>query len=215
MENIDLTKYNCNYEIQFVQLMVDVLKPYIEFQSFDTQEKRVNLAGESVPRKGLRIFLKKENGIQESIDENGFIQFIQVDFSTIRSELKEMYTDELTKEQENKRNFDTITRGTSDRRRRSKPHDMSKTEYDDKMAYYGTSLSNNPYKDILTSDGIPVLDTIDGNYNCYKSNINSINNNIHKLEKIGQICFERTKTIQDVLLFLNNVKDHYNFNPIT
>ena len=51
MENINLTKYNCNYEIQFVQLMVDVLKPYIEFQSFDTQEKRVNLAGESVPRK--------------------------------------------------------------------------------------------------------------------------------------------------------------------
>ena len=89
MENIDLTKYNCNYELQFVQFMVDVLKPYIDFQSFDTEEKRINLAGESVPKKGLRIFLKKENGIQESIDENGFIQFIQVDFSTIRSELKE------------------------------------------------------------------------------------------------------------------------------
>ena len=110
MENIDLKKYNCNYELQFVQLMVEVLKPYIEFQSFDTEGKRENLAGESVPKKGLRIFLKKENGIQESIDENGFIQFIQVDFSTIRSEMKEKYTDELTKEQVKKRHFDTITR---------------------------------------------------------------------------------------------------------
>ena len=138
MENIDLTKYNCNYEIQFVQLMVEVLKPYIEFQSFDTEEKRVNLVGESVPKKGLRIFLKKENGIQESIDENGFIQFIQVDFSTIRSELKEKYTDELTKEQENKRNFDTITRGNmGPYGGRSKPHDMGQNEYDEKMEYYG------------------------------------------------------------------------------
>ena len=203
MENIDLAKYNCNYELQFVQLMVEVLKPYIEFQSFDTEEKRINLAGESVPKKGLRIFLKKENGIQESIDENGFIQFIQVDFSTIRSELKEKYTDELTKEQENKRNFDTITRGTSDRRRRSKPHDMSKTEYDEKMEYYESP----PRTGLGINDPIPPSE--------YEKRIRAINYNIRKLEDIGKICFQRTKTIQDVLLFLNNVKDHYNFNPIT
>ena len=45
--------------------------------------------------------------------------------------------------------------------------------------------------------------------------VRSINNNIRKLEEIGKICFQRTKTIQDVLLFLNNVKNHYNFNPLT
>ena len=192
MENIDLTKYNCNYELQFVQFMVDVLKPYIDFQSFDTEEKRINLAGESVPKKGLRIFLKKENGIQESIDENGFIQFIQVDFSTIRSELKEKYTDELTKEQEKKRHFDTITRGNmGPYGGRSKPHDMSKTEFDEKMEYYGSQSSE------------------------YEKKIRSININTHKLEEIGKICYGRTKTIQDVLHFLNNVKDHYNFNAIT
>tara|TARA_B100001115_G_C15845178_1_gene425361 strand:+ start:3370 stop:3948 length:579 start_codon:yes stop_codon:yes gene_type:complete len=192
MENIDLTKYNCNYELQFVQFMVDVLKPYIDFQSFDTEEKRINLAGESVPKKGLRIFLKKENGIQESIDENGFIQFIQVDFSTIRSELKEKYTDELTKEQEKKRHFDTITRGNmGPYGGRSKPHDMSKTEFDEKMEYYGSQSSE------------------------YEKRIRAINYNIRKLEEIGKICYGRTKTIQDVLHFLNNVKDHYNFNAIT
>ena len=204
MENIDLTKYNCNYEIQFVQLMVEVLKPYIEFQSFDIEEKRVNLAGESVPKKGLRIFLKKENGIQESIDENGFIQFIQVDFSTIRSELKEKYTDELTKEQENKRNFDTITRGNmGPYGGRAKPHDMDKTEYDEKMEYYGYlhKITINP----------PQPHTLPE----YEKRIRAINYNIRKLEDIGKICFQRTKTIQDVLHFLNNVKDHYNFNPIT
>ena len=201
MENIDLTKYNCNYEIQFVQLMVEVLKPYIEFQSFDTEEKRVNLAGESVPKKGLRIFLKKENGIQESIDENGFIQFIQVDFSTIRSEMKEMYMDELTNEQENKRNFDTITRGNmGPYGGRSKPHDMGQNEYDEKMEYYGY------LRKITVNNPSPSE---------YEKRIRAINYNIRKLEDIGKICFQRTKTIQDVLHFLNNVKDHYNFNPIT
>ena len=201
MENIDLTKYNCNYEIQFVQLMVEVLKPYIEFQSFDTEEKRVNLAGEFVPKKGLRIFLKKENRIQESIDENGFIQFIQVDFSTIRSELKEKYTDELTKEQENKRNFDTITRGNmGPYGGRSKPHDMGQNEYDEKMEYYGY------LRKITVNNPSPSE---------YEKRIRAINYNIRKLEDIGKICFQRTKTIQDVLHFLNNVKDHYNFNPIT
>ena len=197
MENIDLTKYNCNYEIQFVQFMVEVLKPYIEFQSYDTEEKRVNLAGESVPKKGLRIFLKKENGIQESIDENGFIQFIQVDFSTIRSEMKEMYMDELTNEQENKKQFDTITRGNmGPYGGRAKPHDMDKTEYDEKIKYYET-----PPEQHRKSE--------------YKKKINSINDNLRKIEEIGKICYGRTRTIQDVLLFLNNVKDHYNFNPIT
>ena len=39
MEDIDLTRYNFNYEIQYVQFMVELLKPYIEFQSFDTDEK--------------------------------------------------------------------------------------------------------------------------------------------------------------------------------
>ena len=210
MENINLTKYNCNYEIQFVQFMVEVLKPYIEFQSYDTEEKRVNLAGESVPKKGLRIFLKKENGIQESIDENGFIQFIQVDFSTIRSEMKEMYMDELTNEQENKKQFDTITRGNVRLGRglryypgRSKPHDMDKTEYDEKNKYYETPPEPSSAGPMQRQPSE------------YEKKINSINDNLRKIEEIGKICYGRTRTIQDVLLFLNNVKDHYNFNKIT
>ena len=205
MENIDLTKYNCNYEIQFVQLMVDVLKPYIEFQSFDTQEKRVNLAGEPVPRKGLRIFLKKENGIQESIDENGFIQFIQVDFSTIRSEMKEMYTDELNKEKKGKREWDKIINGTPwESHCAQKAQSTHNHEYDKKLEYYGNA--GHRFKHTVTDT--PQLPE-------YEKRIRAINNNIRKLEEIGKICFQRTKKIQDVLLFLNNVKDHYNFNPIT
>ena len=210
MENIDLTKYNCNYEIQFVQFMVEVLKPYIEFQSYDTEEKRVNLAGESVPKKGLRIFLKKENGIQESIDENGFIQFIQVDFSTIRSEMIKRYTNELTNEQENKKQFDTITRGNVRMGRglrydpgRSKPHDMDKTEYDEKNKYYETPPEPSSAGPMQRQPSE------------YEKKINSINDNLRKIEEIGKICYGRTRTIQGVLLFLNNVKDHYNFNPIT
>ena len=196
MENIDLGKYNCNYEIQFVEFMVEILKSYIDFQSFDTEQKTINLAGNLVPKKGLRIFLKKENGIQEPIDENGFIQFIQVDFSTIRSQLGEKYRNELSKEQENKKQFDAITK-PNPYGGRSKPHDMSKIEYDQKIEYYRTTT--------------PVGHTLPG----YQLKIGSINRNIRNLEEIGKICFSRTKTIQDVLRFLNHVKDHYNFNATT
>ena len=57
---VDITKYNINYELQYVQFMVGLLRPYIEFECFDTEEKTTNLAGESVPKKGLKIFRKKE-----------------------------------------------------------------------------------------------------------------------------------------------------------
>ena len=203
MENIDLTKYNFNYEIQFIQFMVELLKPYIEFQSFDTDEKKINLAGESVPKKGLRIFLKKENGIQESIDENGFIQFIQGDFSNIRHDMKVMYTDELKKEQKYKTEFDTITRGNmGPYGSRSKPHDMGNAEYDKKLKYYGYNVVRGK----VHADPDPL-----SQMSSYELKTRTITLNVQKLEQIGKICFQKTKTIKDVLLFLNNVKDHYNF----
>ena len=202
MEDIDLTRYNFNYEIQYVQFMVELLKPYIEFQSFDTDEKKNNLAGESVPKKALRIFLKKENGIQESIDENGFIQFIQVDFSNIRHDMKVMYIDELKKEQKYKTEFDTITRGHLGRRGRSKPHNMSTAEYDKKLKYYGYNIER-----VSINHTEPL-----SQMSSYELKTRTLKLNVEKLEQIGKICFQKTKTIKDVLLFLNNVKDHYNFN---
>ena len=91
-----------------------------------------------------------------------------------------------------KKHFDTITRGNmGPYGGRSKPHDMGQIEYDEKMAYYESQPSE------------------------YEKKIRAIGNNTRKLEDIGRNCYGRTKTIQDVLHFLNNVKDHYNFNPIT
>ena len=109
MEEINLQKYNLKFEIQYVQFMVKLLKPYVEFEQFNTTESTVNLAGESVLKKGLKIFLKKENGIQESIDANQFIQFIQVDFPYIIREKVNMYKGELDKEEKEKKNFEITT----------------------------------------------------------------------------------------------------------
>ena len=124
--------------------------------------------------------------------------------------MKEMYMDELTNEQENKKQFDTITRGNVRMGRglrydpgRSKPHDMDKTEYDEKNKYYETPQAP-------SSAGAMQRQPSE-----YEKKINSINDNLRKIEEIGKICYGRTRTIQDVLLFLNNVKDHYNFNKIT
>ena len=119
MEEINLQKYSLKFEIQYVQFMVELLKPYVEFEQFNTTESTVNLAGESVLKKGLKMFLKKENGIQESIDANQFIQFIQGDFPYIIQEKINMYKGELDKEEKEKKNFE-ITNTSHERYRSSR-----------------------------------------------------------------------------------------------
>ena len=59
MEEINLQKYNLKFEIQYVQFMVKLLKPYVEFEQFNTTESTVNLAGESVLKKRIKDIFKE------------------------------------------------------------------------------------------------------------------------------------------------------------
>ena len=88
-------------------------------------------------------------------------------------------------------------------RGRSKPHDMGNAEYDKKLKYYGYI--------VVRGNVHPDTDPL-SQMSSYELKTRTITLNVQKLEQIGKICFQKTKTIKDVLLFLNNVKDHYNFN---
>ena len=175
MEEINLEKYNLTFEIQYVQYMVELLKPYVEFEQFNTTESTVDIAGEPVLKKGLKMFLKKENGIQESIGVNQFIQFIQVDFPNIIQEKFNFLSNELTK---NEKEIVKLYYGGSGGRGGGCPEGMDKNEYNEKRKYNSKTKKELSYKE-------------------------------HNLERIKKYSWDRIKTIDEVLRFLTNVKDHY------
>ena len=206
MEEINLQKYSLKFEIQYVQFMVELLKPYVEFEQFNTTESTVNLAGESVLKKGLKMFLKKENGIQESIDANQFIQFIQGDFPYIIQEKINMYKGELDKEEKEKKNFEITTTSHGRYGSRRCPEGMDVHEYLEKKKYYEeiTDLEGNSIK---AEENKPVT-----TYTRYLLKMRPLRIKSNNLENIKKVYWDRIKTIEGVLHFLNNVKDHYNFN---
>ena len=226
MEEIDLEKYNFTYEIQYVQFMVELLKPYVEFEQFNTTESTVDIAGKSVLRRGLHIDLRKESGGKNPIDANQFIQFIQVDFPKIIEERRKMYNDEIEQEEKWRRTFQYVTRKPLERKKKavkkkdriiqeqnkkvvkvkkcgrwpagiSCPEDMDQNEYSEKCKYY--------------------IDTTDcegnccdnGKYTHYSLKLNSLILNLVNLDEINKVYWKRITTIDEVLRFLTNVKDHY------
>ena len=78
---------------------------------------------------------------------------------------------------------------------------MGNAEYDKKLKYYGYNVR------VSINPAVPL-----SQMSSYELKTRTITLNVKKLGEIGRVCFEKTKTIKDVLLFLNNVKDHYNFN---
>lgn len=209
---VDITKYNINYELQYVQFMVGLLRPYIEFECFDTEEKTTNLAGESVPKKGLKIFRKKEGSDPELIDENDFIQFIQVDFLNLCEEAKKKCNDELTKEKKGKREFEGKSKSYGPGGGTTIPQDMQRKNYDSKIEYYRninvsmTGFTTSQDEILLDGSSSVVPPQFSKNFALKQHFLKS---NIDKLEQISKVCFERISLIEDVLLFLKNVKDHY------
>ena len=117
METIDLYQFgfdyrtnDFSYEIQYVQFMIKLLEPSIDFKVVNTDESIINLAGEPSLKKGLKMFVKKANGIQELIDKNQFIQFIQIEFPKLVKKKQTIINDEIKWEIDEKEKFHTNTR---------------------------------------------------------------------------------------------------------
>tara|TARA_B100000745_G_C20051774_1_gene358691 strand:- start:95 stop:763 length:669 start_codon:yes stop_codon:yes gene_type:complete len=220
MENIDLKRYsfdykdlNFIYEIQYIQFMIELLEPYIEFNVVNTNETTTNLSGEPTLRKGLKIFVKKDHGIQESIDENQFIQFIQVEFPKVVKGKQQMFKEEMSKENQEKVEFEKNAKHT-DRMGRNNfvttytcPQNMDQSEYDEKYNYYVDTVdsSGNSYKPtMLLNEPTYTLTRFALKMKHKKDKINTLEN----ILKINRI---KHSTVRGVIHFLNIVKDHYIF----
>ena len=70
MEDINLDDYDLSYEIQYIQLFIELLKPYIKFEIKNQFEKSFN------------IYLIN-GGQSRKLNQKQFIYFIQLDFPRI------------------------------------------------------------------------------------------------------------------------------------
>ena len=73
MEDIDFKKYDLLYELQYVQLFIELLSPYIKFTS-------IKNGAESI----MKIYLINDNK-KHLLTQKQFIYFIQLDFPRIIS----------------------------------------------------------------------------------------------------------------------------------
>ncbi len=69
MEDTNLKDYDLSYEIQYIQLFVELLKPYIRF------ETNPKFNGDK-----LKIYLIQSDKVEQQIKIKQFIYFIQLDF---------------------------------------------------------------------------------------------------------------------------------------
>ena len=189
METIDLYQFGFDYrtndflyEIQYVQFMIKLLEPSIDFKVVNTDESIINLAGEPSLKKGLKMFVKKEHDvlIQESIDKNQFIQFIQVEFPKLVKKKQTIINDEIQWEIEEKEKFQTHIRRSDP----LCPSSMNENEFNSKDNYYK---------------------------NEYNVKIESLRKKSKTLGEILLVNQTRHSTVQSVIHFLNIVKDHYVF----
>jgi len=75
---IDFTKYDTNYELQSMQLMIDILQPYITFKNEEG--------------KGIQIYIVTDNKDEKHITMKEYIHFIQIIFpKMIQKDIDSLY----------------------------------------------------------------------------------------------------------------------------
>ena len=214
MENIDLKKYNLNYELQFVQFMVELLEPYLQFEWNELKGDRNQSHRSGGPYildkdptstevvKTLKVFLKKEGGIKEPINEYGFLHFIQIDFPIIIEERRKMLNDELTKEKQARMNFDMRVNKVNGFRC---PSDMGRHEFDEKMKYYEeiTDHKGKTYRPNPTQNMNEPL------FTRYSLKVGSLKSNIKKIDEINKIYYNKNSTIKNVFRLLKDIRQNY------
>tara|TARA_B100000902_G_C26952831_1_gene736680 strand:- start:82 stop:579 length:498 start_codon:yes stop_codon:yes gene_type:complete len=94
MEDINLDDYDLSYEIQYVQLFTEMLKPYIKFEIIQTRVEP-----------NLTIYLIKGCGKLQQLTRKNFVYFLQLDFPRLIYQRLKQINDEIQSEIKGHREF--------------------------------------------------------------------------------------------------------------
>ena len=183
MEDINLKDYDLCYEIQYIQLFVELLKPYIRFES-NPQFKGTK----------LKIYLIQSDKVEQEIKPKQFIYFIQLDFPRlINIRMSRILEDEKKEKNEHTEYINHIT----GKYVTQKLEVLSREEMIAKKRYY--SESEQQYIDYqyqkLPSE--------------YEMKLNELNKKKDTLNTIYQLNQQYHSKIKDVDHFLEIVENYY------
>ena len=186
MDIINLSEYDISYEIQFIQLMIELLKPYILFEkpSEIFQDRKINM---------YQII----EGNKKMISQEKYIHYIQCTFPKM---IQNMIHD-----LEEKKNYESIKKEIIDSKRKTKPYFKiplfleNKEEETYQKLCQNLNNSNDDEISELKNFYYPASDCQ------YRTNMNIIIENIKYLEEISRINREKNGSITNVIQFMNNL----------
>tara|TARA_B100001094_G_scaffold25476_1_gene21264 strand:+ start:2049 stop:2666 length:618 start_codon:yes stop_codon:yes gene_type:complete len=191
MENINLKDYDINYELQYAELMIRVLKPYIIFMkpSEIFEDRTITI---------IRIDGEKKMTVK------GFIYFMQCTFPRmVLDEISKTFN-EMVKCDIKKEIFNTMDRkrDKGDNKRFIKPYLYSESEKEIYDKYIDEM--NNYDKEKLKEVKEYFSKRQDSGY---KMEYGELNERYNFLKEMNEICRNKNGTINSVKRFLDNL--HY------
>ena len=132
MEEINLNSYDCNYEMQYAELMVELLTPYVNFTSTGHRDANGN-------RLKIYLLIKENENEIGLINVKHFINFIQIDFPRIIHERRNDIVKSRQEEQKQYEHYENSIMNNMDEeetKKKKKYYEklpLEKSEYEKKI----------------------------------------------------------------------------------
>lgn len=181
MEDTNLKDYNLSYEIQYIQLFVELLKPYIRF------EYNPQFNGDK-----LKIYLMNHDKTEVQLEKKQFIYFIQLDFPRIIN----IRMSQLLEEEKNERNnYTEYINHTTGQYVLQKLEVLSREEMIAKKRYYTSGerkLIHSRYQ------------TLPSEYELKLSELNQKKDTLNSISELNQKYHGKIKEIHHFLEMIEN-----------
>lgn len=182
---IDFTKYDTSYELQSMQLMIDILQPYITFK------KEGN---------GIQIYIVTDNKDEKPITMKEYIHFIQIIFpKMIQRDIDSLY---------DQKQKDTIMKEIFESRRSNGefrlPLFLGTTD-DSVYEHYIKEFNQMDVEELNEFKTAYKKGPLDSPYN---EKMKEIDEKSIYLEKVKVLNHKMNGKIQDVVQFIHNLEYH-------
>lgn len=188
MEDINLDDYDLSYEIQYIQLFIELLKPYIKFEIVKNRSDKL-----------FNIYLINE-GKSRQLNQKQFIYFLQLDFPRI---IQMRISSQLEEEKEEKRLYNEYCNHVTGTCVRKNLEVLSREEMLRKKEYY-VSKPTESFHDAQRN-----MWQIDPPESEYENKLSEIRVRRGRLEHISRINKKYHGKINDVNNFLKLVETYY------